>query len=419
MGGDNKHLSDNAQYEQRVDMTFNAKQFGRQVKDAIEVINMLKESLDFSNSAESFDEVSRSISSLNVSNARLSINGLDDSFKSFFSTLKNFHLVKKAEEAISSLEQSFLKTAKAMAGFDNAKAGWEKYATKTRSVQTIMAATGKSVDEVSSALKRLNWYTDETSFNFSDMVQTIGKFTSAGVSLEDSVSAMEGVANWAATSGQDIQQASRAMYNLSQALAIGSVKMQDWRSIQQANMATSEFKETVLETGVAIGKLKKVGNEYVTTTGKKIKVTAKTFESTLSNGWFDSELLVASLKKYSEFTDKVYDFIETYHKEHPEEDILTVDQAIKKMGKDVDSLGLKWLSSAQEAKTFKDVLDSVKDASSTAWSDIYEDIFGNYEQSRHFWTDLANELYEVIVTPLQNLESFAYDTMSSNYERLK
>ena len=104
-------MSDNAQYEQRVDMTFNAKQFGRQVKDAIEVINMLKESLDFSKSAESFDEVSRSISSLNVSNARLSINGLDDSFKSFFSTLKNFHLVKKAEEAISSLEQSFLKTA--------------------------------------------------------------------------------------------------------------------------------------------------------------------------------------------------------------------------------------------------------------------------------------------------------------------
>ena len=108
---------------------------------------------------------------------------------------------------------------------------------------------------VDSQLEKLNWFSDETSYSFTDMTNNIGKFTSNGVALQDSVQAMEGISTWAAKSGQNTQSASRAMYNLSQALSAGAVKLMDWRSIENANMATQEFKETALETAVSLGQL--------------------------------------------------------------------------------------------------------------------------------------------------------------------
>ena len=151
-------------------------------------------------------------------------------------------------------------------------AGWSKYADKTQGVQTIMAATAKDWEDqgaqmewVNEQLEKLNWFTDETSYNFFEMVNNIGKFTSNGVKLETAVTAMEGISTWTALSGANANEASRAMYNLSQALATGSVKLIDWKSIENANMATREFKETALETAVALGTLQKNADGSFTT----------------------------------------------------------------------------------------------------------------------------------------------------------
>lgn len=140
---------------------------------------------------------------------------------------------------------------------DQLSAGWDKFERKTQSVQTIMSATGKTVDEVGESLDKLMWFADETSYSFSDMTDNIGKFTAAGVDLDTAQTAMQGIALWAAKSGQGAAEASRAMYNMSQALGVGYMSQMDWKSIENANMATKEFKEEVLKTAQALGTIKK------------------------------------------------------------------------------------------------------------------------------------------------------------------
>lgn len=136
------------------------------------------------------------------------------------------------------------------------EAGWQKFADKTTAVGTLVSQ-GNALRDVNEQLEKLNWYTDETSYNFVDMVSNIGKFTAAGQSLEDSEKAMMGIANWAALSGQNAATASRAMYQLSQAMGAGVMRRQDYMSIQNASMDTVEFRQKCLDAAVALGTLRK------------------------------------------------------------------------------------------------------------------------------------------------------------------
>lgn len=408
--------------QRTVEMRFNNRDFERNVETSLGTIERLKKSLDFGKSADSLALFEKSLKDFNPDYLKKTADDLGSSFKDFFNQARKFHGIKQLDQAFTDLDNTIKQTIESMTQIKQIRAGWNKYAMKTTSVQTIMAATGKTIDEVSESLDRLNWYSDETSADFADMVNNIGKFTSSGIDLKDATSAMQGVFNWASVSGQGVQAASRAMYNLAQAISIGSVKMADWRSIELANMATQEFKQTVLDTGVQLGKLTQVGDKFYTTVGKKQEVSTKNFSSTLSTGWFDSELLTATLKRYSEFSDKVYDFIEN----HPDEGINTVKDAIDAMraeaeasGEAFDELGYKWFISAQEAKTFTDAVNSVKDAVSTGWMNTFELIFGNYEQSRLMWTNLANDLYEIFAEPGNARNSFLEEVMTSAYHKLK
>lgn len=314
--------------------------------------------------------------------------------------------------------------------------GWDKYAQKTTAVQTIMAATssqfedtGEQMEYVNSQLDKLNWFTDETSYNFVDMVGNIGKFTSVGQKLDNSVTAMIGIANWAAISGQNAATASRAMYNLSQAMGMGAVKLQDWRSIETASMNTREFNQTVLDTAVALGTLTKTSdNLYKTLKGNEVSI--EKFTGAMSEGWFTSEVLMKTLDKYGAATNKLYELSEAA--DTTATDILSLVEANKKgsistedlvsaMGgsstmtvddfkKSIDELssaeyefGIKAFQAGQEAKTFADAVGSVKDAASTGWMNIFETIFGDYETARHIWTDFAGWLYEVFVTPIDKI----------------
>lgn len=194
-------------------------------------------------------------------------------------------------------------------------AGKVKYEELSKSVQTIMAATGKSETEVYNVMKRLNQYTDQTSYNFADMAQNIGKFTSVGISLEDAEKQMEGIANWAARSGAGITEASRAMYNLSQAMGTGKMSLIDWKSIENAGMATSEFKQQLIDSAVAAGTLekstKKAADGTTTTVyktakklGKQVEVTVNNVGSTLNKGWVPAQVISSTLMKY--YWDDLY-----------------------------------------------------------------------------------------------------------------
>lgn len=263
---------------------------------------------------------------------------------------------------------------------DQVTAGWQKYDEKTRAVKTIMNATGESIDTVNDYLSKLMWYTDETSYNFVDMTSNIGKFTAQGIKLEDATTAMMGIANWAAQAGQGANEASRAMYNLSQSLGLGAVRLTDWMSIENANMATKEFKEMAIQTAEELGKL------------DPGKVTFQNFRETLKDNWFDSDVLIETLRKYGDYTEEVYKLVE--------EEGITASEAMERLADSYEGVGKKAFEAAQIAKTFRDALDATADAASSRWMTIFEKLFGNLEQQEKFWTDMSYYMYDAFVDGL-------------------
>ena len=354
-----------------VQMDFDNKKFEKNVKQSTESINNLKKTLNFDGVSNSIDQVSLKIKSFEIMTTTALVNITNQ-------------VVNLGIRMVKSLS------------VDNISAGWAKYGQKTTSVATMMAqnfkVAGREITDVSERmsivtdqLERLSWFSDETSYTFTDMVDNVGKFIAAGQDLDVSVKAMEGIATWAALSGQNASTASRAMYQLAQAMGKGKIQLIDYKSIQNANMDTVEFRQTILEAAVALGELTKEGDKFVTKTGKKF--TQNQFAEELSSGWFTSKVLVEGLSKYSAAVDQIY---ELANKEG-----ITASEVIEKYGDTLDTFGLKAFKAAQEARTFADVLNSVRDAVSSKWMETAEMIFGNKDEAVELWTELANALYEV------------------------
>lgn len=305
-------------------------------------------------------------------------------------------------------------------------AGWDKYADKTSAIQTIMAATSGKIAEgtfadqaeqlewVNEQIEKLNKFTDETSYNFLDMVGNIGKFTAAGRELEESVTAMEGIANWAAISGGRPAEASRAMYNLSQALGMGKVTQVDWKSIENANMATYEFKQQVIDVAEEMGTLKKIA-DGIWEDMDGHEVTVESFRENLKDGWFDSDVLLKVLNRYGEFSDVLLNVSDTTGKTATEilhqikvfketgQVVNWLEPYIKELTKDEYELGLRAFQAAQEAKTFTEAIDATKDAVSTKWMTVFELLFGNYLEAKELWTDMAETFWDIFAAPVDRL----------------
>lgn len=322
---------------------------------------------------------------------------------------------------------------------DQIYAGWAKYERLMETTQMMMSATrdevgttwadrAEQMDYINGKIEKLMWYSDETSYNFVDMAENIGKFTANGIALDDSVVAMMGVANWAALSGANVQQAARAMYNLSQALALGSVRVQDWMSIENANMATAEFKQNVIDTGLALHTLHEVDGIVQTWYGTA--VTVENFRSTLSEGWFNKDVLTKTLTDFGQFSYDLSDavdetgltateflgFIDDYKSgaitleeltsELSSMDYVDADKATEWIVKLSDSyydLGMAAFKAGQESKTFKDSLNATKDAVSTGWTKIFTTIMGDYLESVELWSSVSEEMYWAFAEELNNV----------------
>lgn len=367
-----------------VNMRFNNKEFEKNAQQSTKTLDKLKAALNFKGLERSFDSITSASRNLTFGALNNSVATVSGSF-SALEQVAIGALRRIGDQAVSAGERLIKSLT-----IEQIQTGFSKYEEEVGSVQTIMAATGKTVDEVQGYLDKLMWYTDETSYSFSDMASNIGKFTSAGVDLGDATEAMMGISNWAAISGQGISQASHAMYNLSQAMGSGAVKLIDWKSIELANMATREFKQQVLDTAVGLGTLKRVGDGlYETTKGTTVSVTK--FNDSLQDQWFTSDVLVKVLKRYNEYAERVYELTQTQG--------LTAAEAMEVIGSSFTGYGEKAFRAAQEAKTFTDALNATKDAVSTGWLKSFELIVGNYEEAKVLWTDLANALYDVFAEP--------------------
>lgn len=374
--------------ERVVQMQFDNRQFESNVKTSLTTLDRLKQALNFGKSTQDLQDLQ------NAGN-RFNLSGIGDAVESVQLKFSAFEVM--AMRVLTNIADSAYNAGTRLVkslSVDQITSGWSKFEDKTKSVQTIMNATGLSVDEVNEQLEKLNWFTDETSYNFTDMVSNIGKFTAVNVPLNDAVTAMEGIANVAAISGQGVGEASRAMYNFAQAMAVGNVKLMDWRSIENANMATTEFKQTIIDTAVEMKTLTKTADGYKTV-AKGSAVSAQNFNEALSEGWFTSDVLVATLKKYGSYTDQIYEMSDAYD---TCADAMKAFDATMDTGDKVLDLGKRAFKAAQEAKTFTDAIDATKDAVSTGWMTTFEILIGNYEEAKELWTDLANALWDVFAS---------------------
>lgn len=271
--------------ERVVEMRFDNKQFESNVQTSLSTISKLKQSLNLQGASKGLENVSAAAKGCNMSG----LTGAVETVRMKFSALEVM-----AVTALANITNSAVNAGKRIVSaltIEPVKSGFEEYETQINAIQTILANTeskGSTLQDVNSALDELNHYADMTIYNFTEMTRNIGTFTAAGVDLETSVSAIKGIANLAAVSGSTSQQASTAMYQLSQALAAGTVKLQDWNSVVNAGMGGQVFQDALKETarvhGVAIDQMIK---------------DEGSFRETLSKGWLTSEILTDTLAKFT------------------------------------------------------------------------------------------------------------------------
>lgn len=418
--------------EKIVEMRFDNKDFEKNVSESMSTIDKLKSALNFSG-------VEKAFSSMSSAADKVSFGGLSDAIdnvSSKFSALETI-AVGALMNIGSRLSDLAINTAKELT-IEPITEGFDKYASKTQAVQMIMNATGMEIDDVSKQLERLNWYTDETSYDFVEMVNSIGKFTAAGIELDKAVTSMQGIANWAGISGANKAEANRAMYNISQALSGGFMRAIDWKSIENANMATKEFKEMTIQAALARGTLQEAIDDegniiagYINKSGNFEAVDFMNMSTTLTEGrWLTNEVLTDVLDMYGKFSNELS---EVYADISENSDITTsqiiklvnqwldgtvdMEQAMamtgksaedlevifRSLGRDEYALGRRAFAAAQEAKTFREAVDATKDAVSTGWMNTFELLFGNYEEAKVLWTDLANELWNIFAGPISDM----------------
>lgn len=367
-----------------VQMQFDNAQFERGAQTSLKTMEQLKKSMNFEGGAKGLDEVGNAA-------RRLSLGSIADGVSELANRFSTLGII--GVTALQNITNSVINMGKhLLASFtvDPLKQGFGEYELKMGSVQTIMASTGESIEVVNGYLDELNHYADKTIYSFSDMTANIGKFTNAGVKLEDAVLAIQGISNEAAVSGANANEASRAMYNFSQALSAGYVKLIDWKSIENANMATVEFKQQLIETAVAMGTLTKEGDQYISTTkdmnGKVSAAFTATsnFNDSLSAQWMTSEVLVQTLGNYATDVREMSDAERAAYEEKLKSIGYTEEQ-IKK----IEELGKKAFDSAQDVKTFSQLMDTLKEAIGSGWAQTFELLFGNLEEAKVLWTSVS------------------------------
>ena len=370
--------------ERVVEMRFDNKEFEKNAKESMTTLERLKKSLNLEGAAKGFDEIDKASKKVEVSKLGAAL----DTVKNKFSALEAIavgSLLRIGQQAVDAGE----KLLKSLT-IEPISQGFSEYELKMGSVQTIMASTGESLETVNRYLEELNHYADKTIYSFSDMTQNIGKFTNAGVKLEDAVKAIQGVSNEAAVSGANANEASRAMYNFAQALSAGYVKLIDWKSIENANMATLAFKQNLIDTAVAMGTVVEESGEYRTVTrdnmGKvsDLFTATKNYNDSLSAQWLTTDVLVQTLSNYAtdvrEMTDAEKEAYETKLRGigYTEEQIAAVEE-----------LGSKAFDAAQDVKTFHQLIDTLKEAVGSGWAQTFEIIFGDFEEAKELWTEVS------------------------------
>ena len=353
-----------------VEMQFNNKEFERNMAQSMKSLDAFKSSLNFDSAISGFDNLDKASKKLNFSHIAESVGSITVHFNAIevaFNTM------------VSRITNAAIDTGKKIFNaltVDGIRSGFQEYETQINATQTILANTssaGTTLEEVTDALDELNLYADKTIYNFTEMTRNIGTFTAAGVDLDTSVSAIKGIANLAAVSGSTSEQASRAMYQLSQALASGVVNLQDWNSVVNAGMGGKVFQDALVETAATMGVIVDTSNGF----------RASMDRTGGQGGWLTSDILLKTLQKFTGDMTEAELAAQGYSQAQIE--------AILKMGETAND-------AATKVKTFSQLIDTAKESVQSGWTQSWEYVIGDFEEAKEVLTAVSQE-FEAMIGP--------------------
>lgn len=354
--------------ERVVEMRFDNKQFEQNVQTSISSIEKLEKNLNLKGASKGLEDVNVAAKNCNMT----PLSNAVETVKMRFSALEVM-----AMTALSNITNSALNAGKNIVSaltIDPIKTGFQEYETQINAVQTILANTqskGTTIDQVNAALDELNKYADQTIYNFTEMTRNIGTFTAAGVDLDKSVTSIKGIANLASVSGSNAQQASTAMYQLSQAIAAGKVSLQDWNSVVNAGMGGQLFQDALKRTAEHFGvnmdaMIEKYGS----------------FRASLTEGeWLTTEVLTETLTQLSGAYSEADLIAQGY----------TEEQA-----REITELAKTALDAATKVKTFTQLWDTLKESVQSGWTQSWEIIIGDFEEAKELLTEVSNSLGNMV-----------------------
>lgn len=342
-----------------VQLMFDAKDFAKGIKNSIDSLGELKKSINMDQNIKAFSDL-EAAADVDMTPLGKSLDTVSFKMRALATTagIMMADIIKSVAGSVKGLADTLV--------LEPITTGLEEYETQINAVQTILANTAKAgttLSDVTAALDELNTYADLTIYNFTEMTRNIGTFTAAGVDLETSVSAIKGIANLAAVSGSNSQQAATAMYQLSQALSSGTVKLMDWNSVVNAGMGGQVFQDALMETarvhGIAVDNMVKQDGS---------------FRETLQRGWLSSEILLQTLEKFTgDLTEAQLEQMG-----YTEEQIQGILE-----------LGVIANDAATKIKTFTALKDNLKEVLQSGWSQTWRIILGDFEQAKELWGGVA------------------------------
>lgn len=380
--------------EQRiVEMKFDNAAFSKGVDSTIQDLDKLDKATKFEGGKNGLKQLQVAADQVNFKQVVEGINGIQDSLNRMQSF--GFQVFQNLQNRAIDWGVNMVKSL----SIDQIGSGFHEYELKMDSLRTIVNSSGESLDVVKEKLNELNTYSDMTIYSFSDMTSSIGKFTNSGVKLDAAVSAIQGISNQAALAGANANDASRAMYNFAQALSSGSVKLIDWRSIENANMATVDFKQSLIDTAVAMGTVKETEEGYISTTTNAQGKTSDLFTSTmgfndaLNSQWMTTEVLTQTLENYATDTRMMTEEERNAWVEKMKSLHYTDEQIAR-----IEELGQKSFDAAQEFRTYSAMIDSLREAVGSGWATTFEILFGDLEEATKLWTNVADVLSGIIAS---------------------
>lgn len=321
------------------------------------------------------------------------INSLNKLDKTLVDTADGEYFTKM-EERIQKVEQTFSKSGMVINGIligigqtinqyinkglaaltSGIRGGMQEYETQMGATQTILANVkdeGKGIDDVTAALDELNTYADKTIYNFTEMTRNIGMFTAAGANLDTSVATIKGLANAAALVGANATTAARAWYQVSQAMAAGSFKLMDWRSLEISNIAGEGFKSVLTEVarkdGLAVAKMIDNGTAL---------------RDTLKDGWLTAERFAEAMMILTNEWKDISDYTSHGYTEEQAKMLMAIAQEAE--------------YAAIKVKSFSQLMETTAEAIGSGWAVTFRTLIGDFERARDFYTRISVTIGNVI-----------------------